>query len=132
MITADDFTRMMWVRFIATKDKGDDVLQDFIADVAKLDELEIGAVNTDDSGEFQREFLAVLTEHSIRQEEKPPGNPQYNGAPERAPGSLQGKNTVMQEGSIDAWRKTFPAENGLQSRKLLYCHRQPEWKLCHT
>lgn len=79
MTILDDYTRVRWVRLMAKKDQTGDVLRTFIADVAKPAKVEIGAVYTDEGGEFKGDFQAVLMQNTIRHGLSLPDTLQYNG-----------------------------------------------------
>ena len=60
--------------------------------------LDIGAIRTDEGGEFEGEFQRLLVELSIKHEHTHPDTPKYNGVAERALGLLREKTIAMMQG----------------------------------
>ena len=98
MICVDDFTRFKLVSFLKKKSDTAGALKDVIADYIKPAGLDIGAIRTDEGGEFEGEFQRLLIELSIKHEHTHPDTPQYNGVAERALGLLREKTIAMMQG----------------------------------
>lgn len=88
---------MKRVLFMLLKYQVGDVIPDHIADVIKAEQLTVGAVHTDEGGEFGGNVQPVLTQHSCRHQLTFPSTPQYNGVAGRALGLLQEKAMQLRE-----------------------------------
>ena len=95
MICVDDFSRFKIVRFLKKKSDAAAALRNIIAEYNTPSGLKIGAIRTDEGGEFEGEFQRVLDSFGINHEFTPPDTPQYNGVAERALGLLREKSIAM-------------------------------------
>jgi transposase InsO family protein len=80
----DDYSRMVWVRFMRTKDEAFEKFREFAAMMNQQWGQGIGTLRTDNGGEFTSEqFEAYLRQRGIRHQKTVPRSPQQNGVAER-------------------------------------------------
>lgn len=135
LLLVDDFSRVMWVYFLTTKDEAFDEFKKFKALVENGSEKRIKALRTDRGGEFcSSQFTSFCEEAGILRHCTAPYTPQQNGVVERRnrtvvamARSFLKEKQVPSEFWGEAVRHSVYILNRLPTRALTNCTPYEAW-----
>ena len=115
MVFRDDYSRYVWIYFLAKKSDASRALERFLSDTRPVGSVEI--IRMDGGTEWKGEFERICDQERIRREVVPPSSAQYNGCAERGIAILEATAFAERRQAKNIYwaaREKIPVDGGVQ------------------